>query len=98
MVRYPLYQGTQVTDQSYSPERGMVVAQVVSKIWGKYVINLFADEQNWTEIVETATLYLLHYLRNYGKQNDNENYELPEWLMNVVHNEGIIIEDTEDNL
>ena len=55
----PCYNGGIRHFEKYALEIGMMVKQVVSKIWCKYVIDFFADQKNLTEIVEVSTLDVL---------------------------------------
>ena len=43
------------------------MGKVASKIWWKYVINLFVKQHNLPEIVKVAMVYILSYLINNGK-------------------------------
>ena len=76
----------------------MVVIKVVSKIWRNYVIYMFADQHKLPEIMEFATLNIIFYLHNDEKLNYYENNNLPVQFMNVVHTDGIKIEDTEESI
>ena len=44
------------------------MGKVASKIWEKYVINLFADQHKLPERVEAATFDVLRYLCNDEKK------------------------------
>ena len=74
------------------------MGQVVSKIWVKYVINFFVDQHKLPEILEVYTLGLLCLLCKHGKLNYDENTYLPAQFTNVVHSDGNMVEDTEEDL
>ena len=59
------------------------------------VCNLFSDKHKLPEIVKVSTLDVLCYFLIDRKLNNIENSDQTLWLINVVHNDGIIIEDTE---
>ena len=82
----------------YSLKRGMMMGKVVSKIWVKYVINFFVDQHKLPEILEVYTLGLLCLLCKHGKLNYDENTYLPAQFTNVVHSDGNMVEDTEEDL
>ena len=58
------------------------------------IIYIFVYQQNLPERVEVAILYVLWYLCNDEKRDDDKKYDLPEWLTNIVHSYGSISEDT----
>ena len=62
------------------------------------MIHMFADQHKLPEIVEVATLNIIFYLHNDEKLNYYENNNLPVQFMNVVHTDGIKIEDTEESI
>ena len=66
----------------------------MSKIWGKCVNNIFDDQHKLTEIVKFSH-WMSFATCAMTKKNDEENSDVLVWLMNVVHSDGIIIEDDE---
>ena len=75
----------------------MMVGQVMSNMWGEYVIYLFPDKKNLPGTLIVNKLDILCFLCNDGKLKYYENIDLPERLMVVVHIHRRILYDTEDD-